>query len=144
MQVRLAKQWKSVPEQKKCSVQWDHHGTLSIQGKSSQTSIIHVKGCDDVDFLEHVQAHVTLAASKRGDVEISLTSPKGTKSLLIAKRPKDYSRAGFTDWPFLTVRSIHVYLGTTLSLLEKSAIYICAGFNNHTYAYILFERFFHF
>ena len=108
LQVRLAKQWKSVPEQKKCSVQWDHPGTLSIQGKSSQTSIIHVKGCDDVDFLEHVQAHVTLAASKRGDVEISLTSPKGTKSLLIAKRPKDYSRAGFTDWPFLTVRSIHI------------------------------------
>ena len=140
----MAKQWKSVPEQKKCSVQWDHPGTLSIQGKSSQTSIIHVKGCDDVDFLEHVQAHVTLAASKRGDVEISLTSPKGTKSLLIAKRPKDYSRAGFTDWPFLTVRSIHVYLGTTLSLLEKSAIYIFAGFNNHSYAYILPERFFHF
>ena len=105
LQVRLAKQWKSVPEQKKCSAHWDHPGTLSIQGKSTKTSIIHVKGCDDVDFLEHVQAHVTLAASKRGDVEISLTSPKGTKSLLIAKRPKDYSRAGFTDWPFLTVNT---------------------------------------
>jgi subtilisin-like proprotein convertase family protein len=56
-----------------------------------------------VKYLEHVQAHVTLAASKRGDVQISLTSPKGTKSLLIDKRPKDYSRAGFNDWPFLTV-----------------------------------------
>ena len=136
LQVRLAKQWKSVPEQKKCSVQWDHPGTLSIQGKSSQTSIIHVKGCDDVDFLEHVQAHVTLAASKRGDVEISLTSPKGTKSLLIAKRPKDYSRAGFTDWPFLTVRSIHVYLGTTLSLLEKKCnLHLCRVQQPHVRIY---------
>ena len=81
----------------------EHPGTLMIQGKTSQKSTIHVESCDEVHFLEHVQAHVTLAASKRGDVQISLTSPKGTKSLLIAKRPKDYSRAGFTDWPFLTV-----------------------------------------
>ena len=93
-----------MPEQQKCSAHLDKPGTLMIPPKSSQKSTIHVRACDDLGFLEHVQAHVTLAASKRGDVQISLTSPKGTKSLLIAKRPKDYSRAGFTDWPFLTVR----------------------------------------
>ena len=32
-----------------------------------------------------------------------LTSPHGTKSQLLAKRPHDSSRAGFHDWPFLTV-----------------------------------------
>ena len=105
LQVRVAKQWKNVPKQEKCSSNLDHPGTLMIQGKSSQKSTIHVEKCDDVHFLEHVQAHVTLAASKRGDVQISLTSPKGTKSLLIAKRPKDYSRAGFTDWPFEPLES---------------------------------------
>ena len=87
----------------------DQPHSILIAGKSSQQSVIHVKAnCDDVNFIEHVQAHVTLGASKRGDVQISLTSPKGTRSLLIAKRPKDYSRAGFNDWPFLTVNVIIV------------------------------------
>ena len=49
------------------------------------------------------QAHVSLNAAKRGDVQITLTSPSNTTSTLIAKRPKDYSRNGFNDWPFLTV-----------------------------------------
>ena len=79
-----------------------------MQGGSSQKSTIHVSNCDDdLSFIEHVQAHVTLGAAKRGDVRIYLTSPKGTKSLLIAKRPKDYSRAGFNDWPFLTVSKLY-------------------------------------
>jgi len=57
----------------------------------------------DVNFLEHVQAHVTLDSSRRGDLAIYLTSPQGTKSQLLARRPHDSSRAGFHDWPFLTV-----------------------------------------
>ena len=57
----------------------------------------------DVNFLEHVQAHVTVEAARRGDISIYLTSPHGTKSQLLARRPHDSSRAGFHDWPFLTV-----------------------------------------
>eukprot|EP00093_Oithona_nana_P005555 05555.XXX_231746_225773_1 [CDS] Oithona nana genome sequencing. len=102
--VRLAKQWTSVPDQLKCSRGSEKSGSIFVQGGTSQKSTIHVSDCDDnLSFIEHVQAHVTLGAAKRGDVRIYLTSPKGTKSLLIAKRPKDYSRAGFNDWPFLTV-----------------------------------------
>ena len=56
-----------------------------------------------VNFLEHVQAHITLTSARRGDIQIFLTSPGGTKSTLLAKRPHDSSRAGFHDWPFLTV-----------------------------------------
>ena len=104
--VKLARVWTPVPKQGKCSVGLDKPGSIFVPGKSSQTSVIHVKSCDDVSFIEHVQASVALQASKRGDVQISLTSPNGTKSLLIAKRPKDYSRAGFKDWPFLTVSRI--------------------------------------
>jgi len=59
----------------------------------------------DVNFLEHVQAHVTVDSSRRGDLAIFLTSPHGTKSQLLARRPHDSSRAGFHDWPFLTVFS---------------------------------------
>ena len=56
-----------------------------------------------VNFLEHVQAHVTLKAAVRGEIQIFLTSPGGTKSTLLAERHKDSSRDGFSDWPFLTV-----------------------------------------
>lgn len=33
----------------------------------------------EVKYLEHVQAVVTLNASRRGDVELYLTSPMGTR-----------------------------------------------------------------
>lgn len=64
---------------------------------------MEVKDAGDVAFLEHVQAHVTLVASRRGDVQLFLVSPAGTRSQLLARRPHDSSRAGFNDWPFLTV-----------------------------------------
>ncbi len=98
----MAKQWKATPDQVKCSHSAGGSGSVLIQGKSSQKSVLEVTECE-AKYMEHVQAHVTLAASKRGDVQIALTSPSGTRSLLIAKRPKDYSRAGFNNWPFLTV-----------------------------------------
>ena len=48
---------------------------------------------------------MTVDSSRRGDLAIFLTSPHGTKSQLLARRPHDSSRAGFHDWPFLTVFS---------------------------------------
>ena len=69
---------------------------------------MRIDDCDGLKFIEHIQAHVTLGASKRGDVQIWLISPQGTRSNLIAKRPKDYSRAGFNDWPFLTVSYLYI------------------------------------
>ena len=74
-------------------------------GRTVAKSTIEVSDCDggNVNFLEHVQTHVTLGASRRGDVVIWLVSPSGARSNLVARRPKDYSRAGFNDWPFLSV-----------------------------------------
>jgi proprotein convertase subtilisin/kexin type 2 len=36
-----------------------------------------------VSYLEHVQAVITLNATRRGDVELFLTSPMGTRSVLV-------------------------------------------------------------
>jgi len=58
-----------------------------------------------VKYLEHVQAIVTLNAPKRGDIQIYLTSPKGTRSTLLAKRARDTSRTGFRDWAFMTTHN---------------------------------------
>jgi subtilisin-like proprotein convertase family protein len=56
-------------------------------------------------YLEHVQAVATLAASRRGQVKISLISPSGTKSILLEKRNRDSSADGFDDWAFMTTHN---------------------------------------
>lgn len=39
-----------------------------------------------VSYLEHVQAVITLNATRRGDVELFLTSPMGTRSVYVQRR----------------------------------------------------------
>ncbi|XP_043598904.1 furin-like protease 1 isoform X8 [Bombus pyrosoma] len=102
--VRLARRWRTVPEQHKCEVSAPHMGR-PIPPKSQLTLELHVKECSGVNFLEHVQAKVSLMASRRGDLQIQLTSPQGTKSTLLAKRPHDISKAGFNQWPFMSVHT---------------------------------------
>lgn len=43
--------------------------------------------------LEHVQVQLSLSYSRRGDLEISLTSPMGTRSTLVAIRCGGGARA---------------------------------------------------
>uniref|UniRef100_A0A915DJ02 P/Homo B domain-containing protein n=1 Tax=Ditylenchus dipsaci TaxID=166011 RepID=A0A915DJ02_9BILA len=105
--VRLAQVWRNVPRQKKCRASYPapyktipHGNRLHLQ--------IYTNGCagdrnTQVKYLEHVQAIVTLSAPKRGDIQIYLTSPKGTRSTLLAKRARDTSRTGFRDWAFMTL-----------------------------------------
>lgn len=100
--VRMARIWKTVPEQKISAVKADI-GPIIIPERSSRSAKMEVTDHGEVNFLEHVQAHVTLTSMRRGDVQIYLISPGGTRSQLLARRPQDSSRAGFQDWPFLTV-----------------------------------------
>ncbi|XP_050451575.1 furin-like protease 1 isoform X2 [Cataglyphis hispanica] len=102
--VRLARRWRTVPEQHKCEVSAPHTGR-TIPPKSQLVLDLHVKECSGVNFLEHVQAKVSLMAARRGDLQIQLTSPQGTKSTLLAKRPHDVSKAGFSQWPFMSVHT---------------------------------------
>ncbi|XP_046678962.1 furin-like protease 1 isoform X1 [Homalodisca vitripennis] len=102
--VRVARTWQTVPEQHKCEVSAPHinkgippKGTLSLK--------LNVKECTGVNYLEHVQAKVTLMSQRRGDLQIMLTSPSGTRSTLLARRPHDISRAGFDSWPFMSVHT---------------------------------------
>ena len=102
--VKMAQKWKNVGTQVTSAVK-AAIGPVSIPAMSSRTAKMEVTDHGDVNFLEHVQAHVTIDSSRRGDLAIFLTSPHGTKSQLLARRPHDSSRAGFHDWPFLTVFS---------------------------------------
>merc|ERR1719189_2904162 len=98
----MAQKWKNVGTQVTSAVK-AAIGPVKIPAMSSRTAKMEVTDHGDVNFLEHVQAHVTVEAARRGDLSMYLTSPHGTKSQLLARRPHDSSRAGFHDWPFLTV-----------------------------------------
>lgn len=100
--VKMAQKWQNVGTQVTSAVK-AAIGPVKIPAMSSRTAKMEVTDHGDVNFLEHVQAHVTIDSSRRGDLAIYLTSPHGTKSQLLARRPHDSSRAGFHDWPFLTV-----------------------------------------
>lgn len=56
-----------------------------------------------VNFIEHVQAFISIRASRRGDIVMFLTSPMNTTSMILGARPRDDdARRGFTKWPFMT------------------------------------------
>ncbi|XP_014244560.1 furin-like protease 1 isoform X2 [Cimex lectularius] len=102
--VKMAKKWPTVPQQHRCEVKAPHVDK-SIPGKGKVRLQLDVKECNGVNYLEHVQAKISLVSSRRGDIEIMLISPAGTKTILLAKRVHDLSRAGFRSWPFMSVHT---------------------------------------
>lgn len=71
---------------------------------------INTEACQGEDnfvrYLEHVQAVVTVNASRRGDLGMNMTSPMGTKSILLSRRPRDDdAKVGFDKWPFMTTHT---------------------------------------
>ncbi|XP_050537398.1 furin-like protease 1 isoform X2 [Daktulosphaira vitifoliae] len=100
--VRLARRWKTVPAQHVCNITAQVFDK-PVPARSSVTIHLLVKECNRVNFLEHVQAKISLSANRRGDIKIDLTSPSGTRSTLLAPRTHDNSHAGFHVWPFMTV-----------------------------------------
>ncbi|KAK9890395.1 hypothetical protein WA026_010488 [Henosepilachna vigintioctopunctata] len=102
--VRLARHWKTVPEQNKCEIAAPHD-QKAIPAKSVVILKLQVTKCDGVAFLEHVQARLTIFSQRRGDLNIQLTSPMGTRAVLLAHRTHDNSRTGFNHWPFMSVHS---------------------------------------
>uniref|UniRef100_A0A8C7JCP7 Neuroendocrine convertase 2 n=1 Tax=Oncorhynchus kisutch TaxID=8019 RepID=A0A8C7JCP7_ONCKI len=96
--VKMAKEWKTVPER------------FHLTGHSTDNTIptwLKIEGKDNfVRYLEHVQAVVTVNGSRRGDLNINMTSPMGTKSILLSCRPRDDdAKVGFDKWPFMTTHT---------------------------------------
>ncbi|XP_053573693.1 furin [Bombina bombina] len=104
--VALAKNWTTVGPQRKCVVEIltepkDIGSRLEVRRKIEPCSGMS----NYISTLEHVQARLTLSYNRRGDLAVYLTSPKGTRSCLLAPRPHDYSADGFNDWAFMTTHS---------------------------------------
>ncbi|XP_076879104.1 proprotein convertase subtilisin/kexin type 6 [Brachyhypopomus gauderio] len=102
-----AKKWRSVPPQNTCTKVSDRR-TRYIRPDQTLNATISSTGCSDqpdrgVAFLEHVVVRVLIVHPRRGDLEVSLVSPAGTRSKLLAKRLFDNSNEGFRNWEFMTV-----------------------------------------
>ncbi|XP_973131.3 furin-like protease 1 isoform X5 [Tribolium castaneum] len=102
--VQLSRNWITVPEQHKCEITAPHV-QRPIPAKSVVVLQLQVKECEGVEVLEHVQAKLTIYSQRRGDLNIQLTSPMGTRVTLLAHRAHDTSRVGFSHWPFMSVHS---------------------------------------
>ncbi|MEE6509308.1 hypothetical protein FKM82_025495 [Ascaphus truei] len=102
-----AKKWKSVPSQHVCVGASDRRPRYiradQLIRTTTQTNACAENYGQHVVFLEHVVVRVTISHPRRGDLQIHLISPSGTKSQLLGKRMFDYSNDGFKNWDFMTV-----------------------------------------
>uniref|UniRef100_A0A4W5P978 Proprotein convertase subtilisin/kexin type 5a n=1 Tax=Hucho hucho TaxID=62062 RepID=A0A4W5P978_9TELE len=104
--VKEAERWRLVPSQHVCK-EAPTQQSRTIPPGLVLRSVYESTGCSlhplqHIVYLEHVVIHVTIAHSHRGDLSITLTSPAGTKSQLLANRPLDHSTEGFQSWEFMT------------------------------------------
>ncbi|XP_033022487.1 proprotein convertase subtilisin/kexin type 6 isoform X1 [Lacerta agilis] len=102
-----AKKWRTVPAQHICVGTSNKKPWFIPTNKTVRTATL-TNACVDhpdhhVAYLEHVIVRVSIAHPRRGDLQINLTSPSGTKSQLLARRQHDDSSNGFKHWEFMTV-----------------------------------------
>lgn len=107
--VDLASVWRPLPERFHCDSGLLHVNRTFNAGNPLRVTV-DTTACqgqkNEINFLEHVQAFISVKASRRGDIVMYLTSPMNTRSIILNKRPKDAdSRFGFLKWPFMTTQS---------------------------------------
>uniref|UniRef100_A0A8C3PVH3 Proprotein convertase subtilisin/kexin type 6 n=1 Tax=Chrysolophus pictus TaxID=9089 RepID=A0A8C3PVH3_CHRPC len=102
-----AKKWKTVPPQHVCVGSLDRVPKYirpdHVLRASTLSSACSEQREQHVLYLEHVVVRLSIAHPRRGDLQISLVSPAGTRSQLLARRVFDHSNEGFKGWEFMTV-----------------------------------------
>ncbi|KAK2180746.1 hypothetical protein NP493_427g01043 [Ridgeia piscesae] len=106
--VDMAKNWTNVPTQHRCLIHYKG-AAKNIPPNHRARVALTTDGCrgnsNHVLFLEHVQAIISLTGSRRGELQIFLVSPQGTRSSLLARRSRDSSSEGFNNWAFMTTHN---------------------------------------
>ncbi|XP_063770373.1 proprotein convertase subtilisin/kexin type 4 isoform X2 [Pseudophryne corroboree] len=104
--VDLAQKWVTTHPQRRCLISFV---TSPQQVSSSLVLSQNISSCTGtpnyVLSLEHVQAQISLSYTRRGDLEIYLTSPMGTRTVLVALRPYDTSIKGYSNWTFMSTHT---------------------------------------
>ncbi|RWS28899.1 furin-like protease 2, partial [Leptotrombidium deliense] len=100
--VNLAKSWTSVPSMKTCMTKF-FQNTRHIDSTANSGSeiIINSQNCKyHINYLEKIEAVLTIYFKPRGNLRILLTSESGTIANLITPRPKDTIASKFFRWRF--------------------------------------------
>lgn len=101
--------WKHVPEKKQCIVKDDSFQPRELKAAGEISIEIPTRACRGQDnavlSLEHVQVEASIEYTRRGDLHITLTSPSGTPTVLLAERERDTSSSGFRNWFFMSVHT---------------------------------------
>ncbi|RVE44747.1 hypothetical protein evm_010599 [Chilo suppressalis] len=101
--VAAALNWTTVPEKFTCQIETaPSENRVHISSGEILEIPIKVDDCI-INYIEHVELIVNVRYSRRGALEIDLTSPRGTKVPLLSARIKDTSPNGFTNWPLTSV-----------------------------------------
>lgn len=105
--VEVAKTWRNVPPMISCVTINSQFRVNTVHKINSLEAVLSTDACagtpNEVNFIEQVEVIVSIRAPVRGQLEVFLTSPMGTKSHLLPKRSRDLSADGFKRWPFMTV-----------------------------------------
>ncbi|XP_074662542.1 neuroendocrine convertase 2-like [Tubulanus polymorphus] len=107
--VELAQKWKTVPELHICKTPQNEENK-HLKSKGSVISTITTDGCEtnksvNVGKLEHVEVKIDLDHTRRGDVQLQLTSPTGTTSTILFTRYRDNNDMGI----HFTFMSVHFW-----------------------------------
>jgi kexin len=117
--VQAAREWELVKPQARLQTETIQieGGTMNPIGNYSGGKPISAEGASSVlrmkwetlqdanfEKLEHITIRVWIEHTRRGDVEVELTSPSGVKSVLAEKRRGDSATSGFPGWMFMTVK----------------------------------------
>ncbi|XP_033741564.1 neuroendocrine convertase 2-like isoform X2 [Pecten maximus] len=104
--VAVAQTWGNVPKENVC-----HGPRITVNKKIDSNACVEMKtsasDCQSdpnrrINFLEHVMLYLHLDHSRRGDIEIKVTSSTGTMSTMMYRRPNDDSKKGM-DFTFMSV-----------------------------------------
>ncbi|KAJ7405328.1 Neuroendocrine convertase 1 [Pitangus sulphuratus] len=103
------KRWKGVPEKRECIVKDQSFEPRLLRANEEVIIEIPTKACEgqenSIVSLEHVQLEATIEYSRRGDLHVTLVSPSGTSTVLLAERERDKSPNGFKNWDFMSVHT---------------------------------------
>src|SRR5262249_27200805 len=104
--VNMAKTWPGVPDELAAT-----SGPIPANQQIQDSPAANVPGTPVISSfnfptnmkIEHVEVVFNATHSYRGDLDVVLTSPSGTESVLAAQRLQDYG-ADYSNWVFSTVR----------------------------------------
>lgn len=102
--VKTALRWKTTPPQVVCRTVVDNKERLIQEDLVVTMSTNACAGTNNaVNYLEHVQAIISLKFQPRGNLNITLISSSGTPSHLLMSRPRDNDEDTFDKWSYMTV-----------------------------------------